>query len=113
MESASQNTPLKVPLSKIENLNFLTKMSNNSETAYQSPKIFTPLEAQRKITPGKVPQVKFCSDAFFNVLGILPVFGASTKNVYVKNFAQTIVEDALPVQHFKNLYLVLLSILRS
>ena len=94
MESAGQNTPLKVPLGKIENFKILTKIVNNSVTAYRSKKIFTPLEAQQKITPVKVPQVKFCSDAFFNVHGILPVFGAATKNVYVKNLTQNIAYDA-------------------
>ena len=90
MESAGQNTPLKVPLSKIENSKIMTKIGNNSETDYQIKKIFTPSEAQRKITPVKVPQVKFCSDEFFNVHRILPVFGAATKNVYIKNLTQNI-----------------------
>ena len=103
MESAGQNTPLKVPLTKIENFNFLTKIDNNSETAYRSKKIFTPSEAQRKITPDKAPLVNFCSDEFFNMLGILPVFGAATKNVYVQNLMQTIAYDALPVKYFQNL----------
>ena len=83
MESAGQNTPLKVPLTKIKNFNFLAKIADNSKTAYWSKKIFTPSEAQCKITPDKVPQVNFCSDKFFNMLGILPVFGEPAKNVYV------------------------------
>ena len=90
MESAGQNTPLKVPLSKIENSKIMTKIGNNSETDYQIKKIFTPSEAQRKITPSKVPNANFCSDDFFNVHGILPVFGVSVKNVYIQNFVQTI-----------------------
>ena len=90
MESAGQNTPLKVPLAKIENFKILTKIADNSETAYRSKKIFTPSEAQRKITPSKVPNTKFWTDEFFNMLEILPVFGAVTKNVYVKNSTQTI-----------------------
>ena len=55
MDSAGQNTPLKEPVWKIENFKFLTKIANNSETAYRSKKMFTPSEAQRKITPVKVP----------------------------------------------------------
>ena len=102
MELAGQNTPLKVPFTKIKKFNFLTKIADNSETAYRSKKIFTPSEAQRKITPDKVPQVNFCSDHFFNVLGILPVFGASAKNVYIKKFAQNIAYDRLPVKYFQN-----------
>ena len=86
IESAGQNTPLKVPLGRIENFKILTKIANNSKTACRIKKIFTPSEAQCKITPGKVHQVNFCSDEFFDMLGILPVFDASAKNVYVKNF---------------------------
>ena len=100
MESAGQNTPLKVPLSKIENSKIMTKIGNNSETDYQIKKIFTPSEAQRKITPSKVPNANFCSDDFFNVHGILPVFGAATKNVYVKIIWQNIVKDACHVKYF-------------
>ena len=55
MDSTGQNTPLKVPLAKIENFQFLSKITDNSKTAYRSKKIFTPSEAQCKITPGKVP----------------------------------------------------------
>ena len=102
MESAGQNTPLNVPLSKIENLKFLTKIGDNSKTAYRIKKKITPLEAQCKITPGKVPQVNFCSDEFFNMLEILPVFGAFAKNVYVKFFAQNIAYDRLDVKYFQN-----------
>ena len=83
MESAGQNTPLKVPLAKIENFKFLAKIVNNSKTAYRSKKFLTPTEAQCKITPGKVPLVNFFSDDFFNVHGILPVFGVSAKNEYL------------------------------
>ena len=83
MESAGKITPFKVPFAEIENFQFLSKIADNSETAYQSKKILAPSEAQRKITPGKVPNSKFGSDDFFNVHGILPVFGAATKNVYV------------------------------
>ena len=81
----------------------MTKITDNSETAYWSKKIFTPLEAQRKITPDKVPQVNFCSDQFFNMLEILPVFGAAAKNVYVQNFAQNIAYDRLLVKYFQDL----------
>ena len=102
IESAGQNTPLKVPLAKIENFKFLTKIGDNSETAYRSKKIFTPSEAQCKITPDKVPQDNFCSDEFFNMLEILPVFGAAAKNVYVKKSAQNIAYDRLPVKYFQN-----------
>ena len=113
MESAGQNTPLKVPLTKIKNFNFLTKIGNNSKTAYRSKKIFTASEAQRKITPDKVPQVNFCSDDFFNMLEILPVFGAAAKNVYVKKSAQNIAYDRLPVKYFQNMLSVLWQILRN
>ena len=91
----------------------MTKIADNSETAYRSKKILTPLEAQRKITPDKVPQVNFCSDEFFNMLAILPVFGASAKNVYVKNFLQNIAYDRLPVKYFQNMLSVLWHILRN
>ena len=85
----------------------MTKISDNSETAYRSKKIFTPSEAQRKITPGKVPNANFCSDDFFNVHGILPVFGAPIKNVYVKIFFSNIAYDRLPVKYFQNVLSVL------
>ena len=106
-EISRSKYPLKLPLARIEKFNFLKKISDNSETAYWSKKIFTPSEAQRKITPGKVPKATFGSDHFFNVLGILPVFGASAKNVYVKFFSSTIAYDRLPVKYFQNMLSVL------
>ena len=113
MEPAGQNTPLKVLLPKIKIFKFLTKVGCNSETACRSKKIFTPSEAQRKITPSKVPNHKFGSDDFFNVHGILPVFGASAKNVYIQNLTQTIAYDALPVKYFQNLSALFWPNLRS
>ena len=113
MESAGQITLFKVPFAEIENFQFLTKITDNSKTAYRSKKILTPSEAQRKITPGKVPQVKFCSDEFFNMHGILPVFGASAKNVYVQKIRSDPANDGRRVKYFQNLPSIFTGILHN
>ena len=113
MEPAGQNTLLKVLLAKIKNFNFLTKNADNSETAYRSKEIFTPSEAQCKITPDKVPQDNFCSDEFFNMLEILPVFGASAKNVYVQKIRSDPANDGRRVKYFQNLPSIFTGILHN
>ena len=57
--------PAKVEIWPVKVADFRTLTDRNSKTAYRNKKIFTPSEAQRKITPYKVPLVKICSDDFF------------------------------------------------
>ena len=49
-------------------------MAPNSETVNPIKKILATLEAQRKITPSRIPLLKSCDDDFFGAHGILPDF---------------------------------------
>ena len=57
-----------------KNHNFLPKNAHNSETAYFRQKILPPSEAQRKITPDRVPQPKICDGHFFPLQWLMKRF---------------------------------------